>query len=279
VADLVDTLELRRLRLGAAFQSRFLDSLTIRNLDFTVDQDFWLRSNEANVQLVGSVIVNKLRRRYRVDGSLNTPRGTYSLKIGPVVREFAVQSGVVRYFGTPDLNADIDITATHEVRSTEVGGEDVTVTARIGGTILVPRLQLSTDIRPEIPERDIIGLLILGRLGGGPGNTSDALSVRAGLAYLSGVLSSELSRALIAEGGLPLDMIEIRAPFDAGRESFAGGPTQLVAGRALGRKWFVTLNAGFCSDWSFAARNFGASLEYRLNREWRAQVSAEPGQI
>jgi hypothetical protein len=74
-------------------------------------------------------------------------------------------------------------------------------------------------------------------------------------------------------------MIEIRAPFDAGRESFAGGPTQLVAGRALGRKWFVTLNAGFCSDWSFAARNFGASLEYRLNREWRAQVSAEPGQI
>lgn len=279
VADLVDTLELRRLRLGAAFQSRFLDSLSIRNLDFTVDQDFWLRSNEANVQLVGSVIVNKLRRQYRVDGSLNTPRGTYSLKIGPVVREFAVQSGVVRYFGTPDLNADIDITATHEVRSTEVGGDDVTVTARIGGTILVPRLQLTTDIRPEIPERDIIGLLILGRLGGGPGNTSDALSVRAGLAYLSGVLSSELSRALISEGGLPLDMIEIRAPFDAGRESFAGGPTQLVAGRALGRKWFVTLNAGFCSDWSFAARNFGASLEYRLNREWRAQVSAEPGQI
>jgi len=279
VADLVDTLELRRLRLGAAFQSRFLDSLRIDALNFTVEQDFWLRSNEANVQLVGNVIVNKVRTRYRLDGALNTPRGTYSLKVGPVVREFVVQSGSVRYFGTPDLNADVEINATHQLRSTAVGTEDVTVTARIGGTILVPRLSLETDIRPAIPERDIIALLVLGRLGGGVGTTADALSIQSGLAVLSGVLSSELSRALIAEGGLPLDMIEIRAPFDAGRDSWAGGPTQLVAGRALGRKWFVTLNAGFCSDFAFAAHNFGASLEYRLNREWRLQVSAEPGQI
>lgn len=283
VADLVDTLELRRLRLGAAFQSRFLDSLRIDALNFTVDQDFWLRSNEANVQLVGNVIVNKLRARYRMDGTLNTPRGTYSLKVGPVVREFVVQSGTVRYFGTPDLNADLDILATHQLRSAEVGSDDVTVTARIGGTILVPELELTTDIRPALPQRDIIALLVLGRLGGGPGNSADAFSIQSGLTALSGVLtgylSSELSRALISEGGLPLDIIEIRAPFDAGRESFAGGPTQLVAGRALGRKWFVTLNAGFCSDFAFAARNFGASLEYRLNREWRLQVSAEPGQI
>ncbi|MCL4864734.1 MAG: translocation/assembly module TamB domain-containing protein, partial [Gemmatimonadales bacterium] len=165
----------------------------------------------------------------------------------------------------------------------EVGSDDVTVTARIGGTILVPELELTTDIRPALPQRDIIALLVLGRLGGGPGNSADAFSIQSGLTALSGVLtgylSSELSRALISEGGLPLDIIEIRAPFDAGRESFAGGPTQLVAGRALGRKWFVTLNAGFCSDFAFAARNFGASLEYRLNREWRLQVSAEPGQI
>ena len=133
VADLVDTLELRRLRLGAAFQSRFLDSLRIDALNFTVDQDFWLRSNEANVQLVGNLIVNKLRARYRMDGTLNTPRGTYSLKVGPVVREFVVQSGTVRYFGTPDLNADLDINATHQLRSAEVGSDDVTVSARIGG--------------------------------------------------------------------------------------------------------------------------------------------------
>lgn len=281
VADLVDTLELRRLRLGAAFQSRFLDSLAIQNLNFSVEQDFWLRSNEANVQLVGNVIVNKLRRQYRVDGTLNTPRGTYSLKIGPVVREFVVQSGTVRYFGTPDLNADVNITATHQLRTTEPGLEDVTVTAQIQGTILVPRLALETDIRPTIPERDIIGLLLLGRLGGGAGSAQDALSIDAGIAYLLGALSSEASRALIADAGVPLDMLELRVPFE-GRTAAggAGAAAQVVAGWALGRKWFVTLNAGVCTnDWTFNARNFGASLEYRLSREWRALASAEPGRI
>lgn len=281
VADLVDTLELRRLRLGAAFQSRFLDSLRIQNLNFTVDQEFWLRSNEANVQLVGSVIVNKLRRQYRVDGTLNTPRGSYALKIGPVVREFAVQSGTVRYFGTPDLNADVDIIATHQLRTAEPGLEDVTVTARIGGTILVPRLALETDIRPAIPERDIIGLLLLGRLGGGAGSAQDALSIDRGIAYLFGALSSEASRALISDAGVPIDMLELRVPFE-GRTTAgsAGAAAQVVAGWALGRKWFVTLNAGVCTnDWTFNARNFGASLEYRLSREWRAQASAEPGRI
>lgn len=280
VADLVDTLELRRLRLGAAFQSRFLDSLQIRDLNFTVDQDFWLRSNEANVQLVGNVIFNKVRRQYRVDGTLSTPRGSYSLRMGPVVREFAVQSGTVRYFGTPDLNADIDITASHQLRSSQSGLEDVTVTARIGGTILVPRLALESDLRPAIPERDIIALLVLGRLGGGVGSASDALNVEAGVAYLAGVLSSEVSRTLISDAGVPLDIIEFRVPFDGSRVATGGTAYQLVAGRSLGRKWFVTLNAGFCTEnFAFAARNFGASLEYRLNREFSLQVSAEPSRF
>lgn len=281
VADLVDTLELRRLRLGAAFQSRFLDSLAIQNLNFAVDEEFWLRSSEANVQLVGNVIVNKVRRQYRLDGTLGTPRGTYALKIGPVVREFTVQSGTVRYFGTPDLNADVDIIATHLLRTTEPGLEEVAVTARIGGTILVPRLALDTDIRPAIPERDIIGLLLLGRLGGGGGSAQDALSVDAGIAYLLGALSSEASRALIADAGVPLDMLELRVPFE-GRTAAGtrGAAAQVVAGWALSRKWFVTLNAGICTtDWTFNARNVGASLEYRLSREWRAQASAEPGRI
>lgn len=279
VADLVDTLELRRLRLGAAFQSRFLDSLAIQDLNFTVDQDFWLRSTEANVQLAGSVIVNKVRQQYRVDGSLATPRGTYTLKMGPVSREFAVQSGTVRYFGTADLDADVNITATHQLRSAEPGLEDVTITARITGSILEPRLALESDIRPALSERDIIGLLLLGRLNSGLG-ASDALSVDATLAYLSGALSSELSRFLISDAGVPVDMIEIRVPFEDGRGAAGARATQVVAGWALGRKWFVTLNAGFCArNWAFNARNFGASLEYRLSREWRVQVSAEPGRI
>ncbi|HEU5217443.1 MAG TPA: translocation/assembly module TamB domain-containing protein, partial [Gemmatimonadales bacterium] len=49
--DLVDTLAIRHEGLGANFQSRFLDSLTIRDLDFIAGEGVWLRSAEANFQL------------------------------------------------------------------------------------------------------------------------------------------------------------------------------------------------------------------------------------
>lgn len=79
-ADLVDTTALRAQNIRAQFQSRFLDSLAIRDLRFRIGQDVWLRSNEANIQLEGQVTVNKERRQsrrseYRISGQLTTPRG------------------------------------------------------------------------------------------------------------------------------------------------------------------------------------------------------------
>src|SRR2546429_7291016 len=37
------------------------------------------------------------------------------LKVGPVTREFVVSQGTVRYFGTPDQDAALDIEAKHVV--------------------------------------------------------------------------------------------------------------------------------------------------------------------
>ncbi len=54
-------------------------------------------------------------------------------------------------------------------------------------------------------------------------------------------------------------------------------PTQIAAGWQIGRKTFLTFNAGFCPDFSqFSSRNFGASFEFRFNREWRFMSSVEP---
>ena len=52
-----------------------------------------------------------------VDGVLTTGRGTYRLPIGPATREFSVTRGEVRYFGTPDFNAALDIEAAGELRA------------------------------------------------------------------------------------------------------------------------------------------------------------------
>ncbi|HEV8356136.1 MAG TPA: translocation/assembly module TamB domain-containing protein [Gemmatimonadales bacterium] len=280
-ADLVDTLALRKLDLGANFQSRFLDSLAIRDLEFTVGEAVWLRSHEANFQLEGRVRVNKSRRVYRMDGTLDTPRGTYALQLGGVInRTFTVERGTVRYFG--DLNAELDVQARHVVKTPQGAGSDIPVIAHITGTLEVPKLSLTTPPdRPPMAEPQLISLLMLG--------TSDVSTAaqfgigqqqaQAAVAVAAIALSTQLQR-VIAESGVA-EMVEIRP--GVGTSGLVGGatgtPTQLAIGRALSSKVFLTANAGFCfqpGQSSFSARNLGASLEYRFRRELRALIAAEP---
>jgi len=286
-ADLVDTTALRRYNLGAAFQSRFLDSLTIKDLRLEIGEGVWLRSAEANFQLEGSVLVNKVPLRegvkfaYRLDGDLNVPRGTYTLRAGGVInRTFTVQQGTVRYFG--DLNADLDIQAQHVVRAPQRGTEDIPVLVHITGTLEVPKLTLATPPdRPPMTEGQLISLLTVG--------TTDPLALgtrEQQAAFLRSVavnaLASELQRSLVSTERAPFDVLEIRPGVaTGGAVGNASVPTQLAVGRALTNNLFVTANAGFClvsGQPSFNARNLGATLEYRFNRELRSQLSAEPVQ-
>ena len=102
-----------------------------------IGSDVWLRSAEANIQLDGEVRVSKVGREYQPIGTLQAPRGSYTLKIGPVTRDFTVTRGEVRYIGT--LDAGLDIEARHTVRS--VRGEDIPVIASIEGTLYAPEAQ------------------------------------------------------------------------------------------------------------------------------------------
>jgi translocation and assembly module TamB len=271
IADLVDTTLIRRENLGAKFQNRFLDSLRIDDLRVVMGSDVWLRSAEANVQLEGQVRVSKTGETYSPTGTLGAPRGSYTLKIGPVTRDFTVTRGEVRYFG--DLNAALDIQARHTVRA--VRGEEIPVIANIEGTLRQPKLTLESTFRPPISETDLVSYLITGY----PANEAQQLgrgsALQTGLAYFSSALGSELERALIQDIGVPIDLIEIR-PGTAGPAG-TGSLTQLAAGWQIGRKTFLTFNAGFCPDFSqLSYRNLGASVEFRFSREWRLQGSVEP---
>ncbi len=272
IADLVDTTLIRREGLGAGFQNRFLDSLRINDLQIAMGSDVWLRSAEANVQLEGNARVSKAGETYSPTGTLNAPRGSYTLKIGPVARDFTVTKGEVRYFG--NLNAGLDIQARHTVRA--VRGEEIPVIANIQGTLQQPKLTLESTFRPPISETDLVSYLITGY----PANEAQLLgrgsALQTGLAYFSSALSSELERALIQDIGVPIDLIEIRPGVSSGPAG-TGSLTQLAAGWQIGRKTFLTFNAGFCPDFSqLSYRNLGASLEFRFSREWRLQSTVEP---
>jgi len=270
VQDLIDTSLIRTQRLGPEFESVFLDSLRIQGLQLTMGSDVWLRSTEANIQLQGGVTVNKVRGNYLMSGTLQAPRGTYRLVVGPVSREFVVNQGTVRYFGTPDLDAELDIEARHIVHPvpspTARTSDDKTIIAHIRGTLLVPRLTLQSE-GEQLSQSEIISYLMFGRpsveLAGGQGALmrSTAASLVAG----------EVERTVVSDLGVPLDYFEFRP----GTDSLAR--TQLAAGWQIGDKTFLVLNAGFCQRQQVNFGNtLGASLQYRISPEWRTEASFEP---
>jgi translocation and assembly module TamB len=263
--------ELRARGLATPLRTRLLDSLRIRELQLEMGPDVWLRSGEANVQLGGQLTVEKDAGAYRLDGTLNAQRGTYRLPLRVATRQFLVTDGSVQYFGTPDLNAQLDLNASYTVSTvpTENEPEQIEIYAHIGGTLLAPRLTLTSDVEPPLPETEIISYLLFGRPSFQLAATGDPRdNQRFVVQQAAGLLSGELERALVSDLRVPLDYLELR-PSDV-----ADGPWVARAGVQLGRKTFVIASATYCP----VGQTFlpGATLQYRFSRQWRTEISAEP---
>jgi autotransporter translocation and assembly factor TamB len=287
-SGLIDLDLIRAEQLGADFQSRFLDSLRIDTLQVRMGQNVWLRSGEANIQLDGAITVDKLRDKYRVDGELSALRGKYTLWIaGVVTRDFTVERGKVRFFGTPDLNAELDIEAKHTVVAVETS-EEIEVIARITGTLLQPKLELASppsSQRAPLNQTELVSYLMFGRptfsqqgQGTAAQQGNQYYAVQLGLTYLSSALTSELQRALVSDLGVPIDYLDIRpGGAGSGTASAAGqGASAQVAvvsaGWHLGRRWFVTVVADLCTN----QQRFYPNVEYRVTRELRIKTAVEP---
>jgi hypothetical protein len=270
-ADTVLTL-IERHRLGAQFESRFLDSLRVDSLEVAMGSDFRLRSSEANIPLEGSVFVSKVRDRYQLDGTLGASRGTYRLQL-PLgsVREFNVTRGEVRYLGTPDLDADLDVEAEHTVRTTQ--GDDVKVFVHITGRLYQPQLRLTSDIQPAVSETELISYLLFGAPSFQVAAQERGFGWRLGSQTLFGVVSSQIEYSLITDLGAPLDYFQIRP--ETGRQGLAGA--ELSAGKqftVLGTTAFLTASPRICPRQQ--TFDVGASLEFRLTRRWLAAGSVDP---
>jgi translocation and assembly module TamB len=265
--------------VGPSAQNVFLDSLRIDALRLVMGSSVWLRSSEANIQLEGDFTVSKtvesVLNPYRLDGTLRAVRGTYRLTIGPTSKEFLVTRGDVRFFGTPDLDPEIDITAEHTVRA--VRGNELLVQAHITGTLLAPVLTLGSDQRPPLSETEIVSYLLFGRpsfdlLGGAPGTRSEQAVLQGALAGFAGMAAGQLEQT-VSELGLPIDYIAIR-PGTAGDVL---GSMRVEAGSQIGRRTFLTLAAPLCEvRRGLSSQLFGVTISYQLAGRWRAQASIEP---
>ena len=278
-AALIDLTTLQRQQLRNEFSNRFLESLRITDMHVHIGSDVWLRSAEANIQVQGDLQVNKTRKVYALTGTLDTPRGTYTLRIGPINQDFVVDQGTVIYYGATNLDALLNIQAHHQVRTAD--GDDFNVVATISGSILEPKVDLSSPGR-NLSDRDLASYVLFGQSESQftTAQSGSAGAANTALAVLTGAMAAELQRAAIKNGSRSLTSVTIRPGFSTGISSTNSAATQLAAGLQFGQRWFVTFDAGICLNQgqSLQKRNFGASLEYRISREFRLQAAAEPVQ-
>jgi translocation and assembly module TamB len=251
-----------------------------------IGPDVWLRSSEANVKLGGSLNVTLAPQtpteppRLALEGTLSADRGTYRLNlVDPFIQPtFDVQSGTLRFFGTPDLNPSLDIRAIHTVRQPRLSsnGRDVRVEVDITGTLAQPLLALRNPDNLPLSESDLLSYLVTGEPAVGLENTSGQVA-SLGVRTVANIFTNALPKNLV-------DILELQTATPGTDPSLATSNasyyssllnTRAVLGKQLGSRWFLGLSTGLCP--SAFNKNLGLQLEYRISSLYSAQAAIEPG--
>jgi translocation and assembly module TamB len=293
-AGIVDTLLARDRKLLPETPSDFARNLTLENVAVNIGDAVWLRSSEANVKLGGSLNVTLgrslqtgERSQLALEGTLNAVRGTYRLTlVDPFVQPtFDVESGSLRFFGTPDLNPTLDIRAIHTIRQPtqrSANLRDIRVRVNIAGTLARPTLTLDNPDNLPLSQSDLLSYLITGEPAIALDNTQGLYRSQLAsfaLRYGSTLLTSAIPRNLV-------DIVEIqtgrindpRAAQTADPYLYSLLNSRAIVGKQIGSNWFLGLSTGLCFvNANNFKDNFGLKLEYRFNSIYTAQAGIEPG--
>jgi hypothetical protein len=249
-----------------------------------------LRSQEANIKLGGQVALTKEAAAQRFDGTIDVERGTYRLDLGLVQRTFQVDSGTVTFYNDPQQAGTLNIWATYTVRQANQLSQDVRIVAHIGGTLLDPRLDLSSDERIALSYTEILSYLVFGQpslLGSSDINNNNALRpVAQALLPSAGAL---IERAINSQIGF-FDVVQVQtgstgyndaAANQSAATSFLSG-SRIGLGKQIGERAFLTANAGLCSisnPSNTFTSSIGVTLEFRLGQQFSLQASSEPSTL
>jgi len=254
--------------------------VTVNNARVDLGSEVWVQTPEAKVKVAGGLNVTMSGEKLALEGEIVANRGQYRLDLGVVNRSFAVDSGVVRFYGSDAISPTLDISATNVVR-VSTGGE-IPVRVHIGGSLDRPVVTLSSSdpLFASAPESEIISLLIFGA----PTFALDGQS-QSTVKAVTGVLLPSVGGAV--EGALQ----RLLPVFNTVQVNTAGGQTKddlsayslldnlsITAGKQIGEKAFLRVNTGVCrSTGQSASLWYGIAAEYRLSRGLSAQVGVDPG--
>ncbi len=284
--SMVDTLLATNREVMPRAPKAVARNLRLENVAVDIGPDVWLRSSEANIKLGGSLTVTLASPtpaeppRLALEGNLSADKGTYRLNlVDPFIQPtFDVQSGTLRFFGTPDLNPSLDIKAIHTVRQPQksVNGRDVRVEVDITGTLARPQLALKNPDNLPLSESDLLSYLVTGEPAVGLDNTGTQVA-SLGVRTIANIFTNALPKNL-------LDILELQTATPGADPTLtANNPsyytnllnTRAVLGKQLGSRWFLGLSTGLCP--STFNKNLGLQLEYRISSVYSAQAAIEPG--
>ena len=294
--DVVDTSVVRMDALLPSAPASLVQNLTLDNVIIDIGDDVWLRSPEANIKLGGALRVTRAVgrdggvARLALSDSLTVQRGTYQLNLGLARPTFEMERGVIRFFGDPDLEPALDLSALHTVREVRNNSnrQDVKIRVNIGGTLNRLSLGLSSADNPPLPESDMLSYLVTGEpanvlLGARYSEQGATLALRLAGSYLS---------SRLAGGRFDVVQIEPTAigDADAGKLRENGlnilAATRIGLGRQFGRNTYLSLSTGFCGlaaqngntdALSQFAQGLGVKAERRLSSSFSLALGLEPG--
>jgi translocation and assembly module TamB len=310
-----DTTDVRNRSLMPAAPSTLVEHLKLAGVSINLGDDVWLKSREASVKLGGSLNLTRARDdrdatrafdrdlltdstttapKYRLalSGSLSADRGTYLLDLGVVKREFQVTSGRISFFGTPDFNPAIDVSAQYRVKQSNRA--DILVQARIVGNFFPqPALELTSN-DPTIGASDLVSYLATGRPAAELTDTRTATSVQRVSEIVLPTLGASLNQALRDQFGF-MDLFQIQSGVlnDQANGVANGGDqgalsifksTRLGGEKQISDRLFLSFSTGLCPALNYGSddpnnsglRGLGNSIEGKV--EYRFPIEG-PGRL
>jgi translocation and assembly module TamB len=284
----VDTATAREI--GVAPVSETMKNLAL-DIDVRVNRGTFGRSRDANIEVYGdlNVVLNpSTQGEFALTGSLFTDYGDYTF----LGKRFVVSRGSVRFTGDTDLNPNLQVLATYEVR--QAGRPPLDIRVVIGGTLEQPKISLESDAQPTLSQSDLISFLAFGRSsasllqfsgtgleGGGQGGSSLAGNVAAlatkqlasiALGALADEVKSDLAGATRAD---VLNITPAALPADLTLTEFQTllRGTEIEIGKYLDRNTFLLgrIRPTLAVPGASLERRFGRQFKFRTSFETRYQ--------
>jgi hypothetical protein len=277
-AEAAATMAEANLEAPSAGPSLF-DRLELDDVVVIAGPNLWVVSDQFRAQLSGELILHKVEDGLEISGTLEGDRGIFTLQVGPLVRRFTLTQTTVRFFGTPELNPGLDVTATRVIPG--AGGQMTEIVIHLTGTLREPHVAVSTANGAQVPEAELLSFLLFGAPSyaapgqfplGGP-ILEEAVF---GIGSVAELASIGIEEALISDLGLPLDYFLIQptqGPFGG-----LGAPT-IVLGEEIAPNVYLTVNTGaggLFGAGATPANAWAVTVQWRITSQWTLELGVVP---